>query len=279
MLIYNRVAEFARVLKLALDSYLCRRQFPIESWNRVLSEDDLREVLTELFSVESGNRRLAFHGGALSRTVYDTCFRSKAVGQQRSKLFDEIMDGIYPELFSIIRKPPRDPRRTDFESLRMERIKAKDEVNNAYEPSMIPYEGINPYIFTAYSSMNEQLVYPIISALQKRHYRIWWDKGIPPGVAWAGNINRHLKGSTALLLFLSPEAVESEWVQDEVTIARKYKIPIYGIYLVPTTLDDSMEYYLLRIQQINYFEFQSRTAFIDEIEKHLPIKTKFHSIT
>jgi hypothetical protein len=98
---YTEVAKFARALKLALDSEM--NQF---------ASADLQEVLRALFSVESGNRKLAFRGGALSKTVYETCFHTKTnVGSKRRELFTATMDATYPELHKIICTDPKDPRK------------------------------------------------------------------------------------------------------------------------------------------------------------------------
>ena len=40
------------------------------------------------------------------------------------------------------------------------------------------YEGTEPYIFISYAHKNTDQVIPIISVLQNRGFRVWYDAGI-----------------------------------------------------------------------------------------------------
>jgi len=104
---YTQVAQFSRELKSILESYLNMDGCVLFGQKR-LSDEDLREVLRLMFSVESGNRGIAFRSGALSKTVYETCFKGNPA---RRALFEVLIDELYPELGKVIRTNPSDPRR------------------------------------------------------------------------------------------------------------------------------------------------------------------------
>ena len=140
--------------------------------------------------------------------------------------------------------------------------------------SYAPYEGNMPYMTGSYAHGDLPRVNRIIRGVQERGVRFWWDKGNQPGVAFADNIARHIKGAAAMMLFVSPKSVQSTWVEREVAYATEYNIPIYPVYLEQTTLSHAMKIYLCPFQKIDCYKFRTRKDFLDEIEKCLPIATK-----
>ena len=44
-----------------------------------------------------------------------------------------------------------------------------------------PYEGTLPYLFVSYAHKNDAAVLEIISTLQSRGFRVWYDEGIEAG--------------------------------------------------------------------------------------------------
>jgi hypothetical protein len=89
------------------------------------------------------------------------------------------------------------------------------------------------HIFVSYKRDNLDRVEPIVNEL-KRHHFVWIDRtGIPGGNAWEEKINAALAESAALILMVSPEALESRWVQYEYQTALAQ-----GLLVIPVMLED-----------------------------------------
>ena len=72
-----------------------------------------------------------------------------------------------------------------------------------------PYEGKRPYLFVSYSHRQSDEVVGTIRLLHERHWRLWYDEGIPAGSDWPKNIETHMQQSAAVLFFLSQSALDS----------------------------------------------------------------------
>ena len=46
------------------------------------------------------------------------------------------------------------------------------------------YEGSEPYIFVSYAHKDAAMVMPLITGLQDRGFRVWFDAGIEAGTEW-----------------------------------------------------------------------------------------------
>ena len=91
----------------------------------------------------------------------------------------------------------------------------QDKLNKRYEVDL-PYKGPLDYIFVSYSHKDESLVMPILSALQKEGYRIWYDKGINVGSNWLVMIGERIQGCTNFMLFSSENSSQSKRVYEEI---------------------------------------------------------------
>jgi len=132
-----------------------------------------------------------------------------------------------------------------------------------------PYEGSEPYIFVSYAHANKDKVYPIIKRLHEMGYRLWYDEGIEPGDEWPKVIGDHIIRSACMLLFLTPEAVVSEWVRKEIHTAISKTIKIIGTFLVDTDLPSSLFFQLSNVQMLKYDE-----TYWDAICKGIPNATQ-----
>ena len=116
------------------------------------------------------------------------------------------------------------------------------------------YTGNEPYIFVSYSHKDAQ-VQTLMKEMAANGFRFWYDEGIKSGRSWSEEISRRLKGCCQFVVFLTPNAVASENVKDEIHIAKKYKIDLQVIYLEETVLDDGLELMLDRTQGILLYKF------------------------
>ena len=129
----------------------------------------------------------------------------------------------------------------------------------------MPYEGPEPYVFVSYAHANNDKVYPVIKRLHEMGYRMWYDEGIEAGDKWFKVLSDHLRRSACMLLFWSPEAEKSQWVDKEILIALKNEIRIVGSVIIRTAIPDV----LVDVQMLFRENFDSDEAFLDKLCKGL----------
>ena len=131
-----------------------------------------------------------------------------------------------------------------------------------------------PYSFISYSHADAEVVYPILEQLCGNGYRIWFDQHIEGGTKWAENIHEWLTNENCVkfIILISRNSVESEYVEDEVNLARKYKKSCLVIYLEEISLSGTLELLLDRWQSISWYEKPDDT-FLRMLMKGIPTDT------
>ena len=88
-------------------------------------------------------------------------------------------------------------------------------------------------IFLSYSRTDKEFVDVLVSDLRRalgNAETVWYDVyGLEAGDDWIGTIEREISSRPVFIVVLSPDAVESYWVNEEIKIAlseRKKIIPI-----------------------------------------------------
>jgi hypothetical protein len=122
-----------------------------------------------------------------------------------------------------------------------------DPAENDPAPS---YRGGGPYAFVSYCHSDGESVYREIRRLYRQGYPIWYDEGIQPASEWPEDVASALCGCSVLLAFLSPRAVASRNVRNEIHFALKLNKPILVVYLADTTLPPGLELQVGTIQAI-----------------------------
>ncbi len=112
------------------------------------------------------------------------------------------------------------------------------------------YHGEKPYLFVSYSHKDKPKVYPIIQRMHQEQIRIWYDEGIPPSGKWIEQIASTLKSCDMFLIFITPNAVSSKHVRNEIYYANKNDKKIFPIYLEKTTLPDELDIQIGRFQAL-----------------------------
>lgn len=103
------------------------------------------------------------------------------------------------------------------------------------------YAGDKPYIFVSYAHADASAVMEVVSALQERGFRIWFDEGVEVGSDWPEYIAEHLARSGLMLAFLSKSYQASENCRKEMHFALSRKIETVNIFLEETALSPGME--------------------------------------
>jgi len=114
----------------------------------------------------------------------------------------------------------------------------------------MPYEGDNNYIFVSYAHKDAQKVLPIVEVLNERGFRVWYDAGIEAGTEWPEYIEEHLQKASVVLVFMSPNAVESKNCRNEINFALELGKDVLIVYLEDTTLLKGMRLQLNSTQSL-----------------------------
>ena len=87
------------------------------------------------------------------------------------------------------------------------------------------------HIFISYSHKDAEYVYRLQEELVKQGFSVWMDDRIDYDAPWPKIIQDHLNNCDALILVVSENSFESEWVQKEVARAKRIGKPVFPILL------------------------------------------------
>lgn len=128
-----------------------------------------------------------------------------------------------------------------------------------------PYEGTLPYLFVSYAHANDAAVLEIISTLQARGFRVWYDEGIEAGSEWPESIASHLERAQLVLAFLSPAYLRSDNCRKEMHYALTKKKPVINVYLEATELSPGMEMQIGNLFALMKYTYPSEAYFYDKL--------------
>lgn len=85
-----------------------------------------------------------------------------------------------------------------------------------------------PYIFLSHSSTDRDFTLKLAEQLTEAGFRCWVDvQAIPDGSTWAREIERAVSGCGAMIVVMSKDARDSEWVERETLLAMDLRKPIF----------------------------------------------------
>ncbi|MDH3446465.1 MAG: toll/interleukin-1 receptor domain-containing protein [Deltaproteobacteria bacterium] len=87
-------------------------------------------------------------------------------------------------------------------------------------------------IFISYASEDRGRVLPLVQALEKTGWTIFWDRNIPAGKTWHQRMGEEIKTCGCVLVVWTEKSVQSDWVVEEAEIGKRRQI------LVPIMLDE-----------------------------------------
>jgi len=98
-----------------------------------------------------------------------------------------------------------------------------------------------PYFFVSYSHRDREMVDRISSELRKRGLTIWRDvDNLRPGEEWASATEEALRTASGIIVFLSPNSLQSDSVQVEIAFAQTQKIAVFPIVLKPIEIPPAL---------------------------------------
>ncbi|MBZ0284987.1 MAG: SUMF1/EgtB/PvdO family nonheme iron enzyme [Anaerolineae bacterium] len=87
------------------------------------------------------------------------------------------------------------------------------------------------HIFISYSKKDHDYARKLADKLLSLGFDVWIDDQIDYGDDWWRVIVRAIRGAKAFIVVMTEESDASDWVQREVTLADKHKIPAFPIWL------------------------------------------------
>jgi len=112
------------------------------------------------------------------------------------------------------------------------------------------YTGKEPYLFASYAHVDGEIVYPELTYLHEQGYRIWYDEGIDPGNEWPEEVAKALASASHFIVFISPNAVNSRNVRNEINFAINNQKPFLAIYIKETELPPGLALRMGDIQAV-----------------------------
>jgi TolB protein len=132
------------------------------------------------------------------------------------------------------------------------------------------------YFFMSYSRENVSLQKKVLAGLRERGVNAWVDieNLIPGSPAWEREIERAIRGAAGVIVLLSPDANNSEWVRREISFAEQHQKRIFPV-LIQGDEDDSIPLRLAAHQRVdlrrNFGE--GLDALANALKEHLGVAT------
>jgi len=125
------------------------------------------------------------------------------------------------------------------------------------------------YIFISYSHKDKEYAHRLEKALKRRDFEVWLDDRIDYGTQWPKKIQEKLDGCKALILVMTARSYDSDWVQSELSRAKRKRKNIF-----PLLLEGEEPW--LSVEATQYVDVRGgklpQTAFYDTLAKVVPRK-------
>ena len=137
-----------------------------------------------------------------------------------------------------------------------------------------PYEGREPYIVISYARKDAERMMPLLNALRRAGYRVWYDKGIPLGAHWIKTFVEKLEPCAIFCPLFSKAFNASRHCLDETAYAYTVNKPIVPIYLEELKLDDLRPIcrFLSTRQSLMMYQFNSVAQLAERLKQEQGFK-------
>jgi len=125
-----------------------------------------------------------------------------------------------------------------------------------------PFDACDPhgtFVFAGYAHKDKALAYPELRRIRSWGTRIWYDEGIEPGREWSEEIANALQKAAAFIVLITPAAVRSKDVKNEIRLALSWGKPFIAIHLVRTKLPLGLELQMGAVQAIKRWQMDEDT--------------------
>ena len=129
----------------------------------------------------------------------------------------------------------------------------------------LAYRGGEPFVFVSYAHADAELAYPIISGLQERGMRIWFDDGLDVGDIWEDVIPDHVEQCAAMLCLVSTRFTVSNNCLDEIFYAREQKKELLILHLEDQTLPRNFRFRYGRYHAERLSAYSDRSVLLERL--------------
>jgi len=131
------------------------------------------------------------------------------------------------------------------------------------------------HIFISYSHSDSVYAHKLAKALKRAGFSVWIDEKIEEGEQWFTTITKAITDSAAIIVIMSSQAEESEWVQKEILLAKREEKPIFPLLLEGKDFD-----LLIDIQHIDVKNGKlPKSNFYDRLGKLSPRRQSLRTPT
>jgi WD40 repeat protein len=117
----------------------------------------------------------------------------------------------------------------------------------------LPFDACEPtgtFVFVSYAHADKRLAYPELERIRSLGIRVWYDEGIEPGSEWPEAIASALHRAAAFVVLITPAAVASRNVRNEINAALKWGKPLFAVHLAQTQLPLGLELQMGNVQAV-----------------------------
>ena len=194
--------------------------------------------------------------------------KKTAAAKKRSASRPKAKAGVLKKMAKALSRPKKKPVPALSSLQKVLAVHGVERSSSTVRPPFPAYRGTMPYIFISYSHADMKEVFSMIKHLNSSRYRIWFDEGIEPGNEWPEVVGRAVLGCSQFIVFMSPTAVESRNVRNEINLATSADKNIIVIYLKNTTLSEGLLLQIGTVQYFNKFEMTDK-EFADKLKRVL----------
>lgn len=122
------------------------------------------------------------------------------------------------------------------------------------KPAFQPYEGSEPYIFVWYAKEDRERAIPLLDALNRVGYRVWYYR-VQAGSRYDDVIARHIMNCAVFMSLLSHASANSPDCYEETNYARYKQKAIIPVYLDAVELPPGLELRLHSIEHMRLSDY------------------------
>jgi hypothetical protein len=116
-----------------------------------------------------------------------------------------------------------------------------------------------PHLFVSYSRKDQKVVDWIAKGLEASGFTVWIDRTrILAGTPWQKVIPAEIRRAEALLLIITPEAMDSDWVRREYFYALSRRVPIIPVLLKRAEPPPGINKHLSNLQAVVLYNRRQR---------------------
>ncbi len=87
------------------------------------------------------------------------------------------------------------------------------------------------HVFISYDRENQTYTQKLADSLRQRGFDVWMDARLESGDRWLRTIEQTVRDSAAVVVVMTPESRDSEWVEREILLAQSESKPIFPLLL------------------------------------------------